>query len=121
MRPSNSDIDTLEAFPFLSGCLDGLKSEFPAYIAASEDVDPDYDHMDFWRSCKEASPSFAAALSKVLLVQLSSAASEREESFSDQQYRSLQDYIEASLMFNITVVEFHLCLLYFLYVLYCKL
>jgi len=119
MRPSNSDIDTLEALPFLSGCLDGLKSELPAYIAASEDVDPDYDPMDFWRSCKEASPSFAAALSKVLLVQPSSAASERvfsllKESFSDQQYRSLQDYIEASLMFNVTVVEFHLFLLYFL-------
>ena len=48
MRPSNSDIDTLEAFPFLRGCVDGLKSELPAYIAASEDVDPDYDPMDFW-------------------------------------------------------------------------
>ena len=104
MRPSNSDIDTLEAFPYLSRCLDDLKSELPAYnIAASEDVDPDYDPMDLWRSHKEALPSFAAALSKVLLVQPSTAASELvfsllKESFSDQHYRSLQDYIEALVM-----------------------
>ena len=103
MRPSNTDIDALIVFPFLSGNLDGLKRELPAYTAAAEGIDPDYDVLTFWKDHKATLPSWAAAAAKVLLVQPSSAASERvfsllKQSFGDQQYNSLQDYIEASLM-----------------------
>ena len=38
MKPSTSEVDTLVAFPFLSGGLDALKTELPAYLAAVEDI-----------------------------------------------------------------------------------
>ena len=48
-------------------------------------------------------PAWASAVKKVLLVQLSSAASERvfslpKSGFGEQQDNSLQDYLEASVM-----------------------
>lgn len=103
MQPSCADVDSLPAFPFLSGSLDALKSELPAYLAASEDIDASYDPLEFWKRHRSSLPGWAAALLKVLLVQPSSAAAERvfsilKQSFGDQQYRSLQDYIETSLM-----------------------
>ena len=57
-------------------------------------------------SCQENSkdiPNWAIAVSKALLVQPSSASSERvfsllKASFDEQQDSSLQDYLEASLM-----------------------
>lgn len=45
MKPSTSEVDTLVAFPFLSGGLDALKTEIPAYLAAVEDIWPDYDPL----------------------------------------------------------------------------
>lgn len=103
IKPSCAEVDSLMIFPFLSGCLDGLKRELPAYLAASEDISSDHDPVTFWKTHRSSLPTWATALSKVLLVQPSSAAAERvfsilKQSFGDQQYRSLQDYIEASLM-----------------------
>ena len=103
IRPNASELDKLESFPFLHGSLNSLKSELPAYLAAAEDVSPDLCPLEFWRRHKDSLPSWAAALRKVLLVQPSSAASERvfsllKQSFGEQQTLSLQDYIEASLM-----------------------
>ena len=103
IRPNPSELDKLESFPFLHGSLSSLKSELPAYLPAAEDVSPDLCPLEFWRRHKDSLPSWAAALRKVLLVQPSSAASERvfsllKQSFGEQQTLSLQDYIEASLM-----------------------
>ena len=104
LRPSNTDVDALIVFPFLSGNVDGLKTELhvPAYTAAAEGIDPDYDILAFWKSHKETLPSWATAAANILFVQPSSAASKRvfsllKQSFGEQ-YNSLQDYIEASLM-----------------------
>ena len=63
------------------------------------------DHLrsrDHLRSCTEL-PNWAAACRKVLLIQPSSAASERvfsllENSFHNNQARAMEDYIEALLM-----------------------
>ena len=43
LKPSTADIDCLKAFPFLNSqpAIDGLKSEIPTYMAASEDVSTD--------------------------------------------------------------------------------
>ena len=103
IHPSASELDTLNSFPFLHDSLNGLKSELPAYLAASEDVSPDFCPLEFWKRHKNSLPSWVAVVRKVLLVQPSSAASERvfsilKQSFGEQQALSLQDYIEASLM-----------------------
>ena len=45
--------------------------------AASEDVSPDLCPLEFWRRHKVSLPSWASAVCKVILVQPSSAASER--------------------------------------------
>ena len=103
IRPSALDLDALLCFPFLRSSLSDLKSELSAYLAASEDVSPDLCPLEFWRRHKDSLPSWASAVCKVILVQPSSAASERvfsilNQSFGEQQALSLQDYIEASLM-----------------------
>ena len=104
-KPSTSEVDTLAAFPFLSGGLNALKTELHVftYLAAVEDISLDYNPLEFWKRHKETLPSWTAALCKIILVQPSSAASERvfsilKQSFGEQQTTCLQDYIEASLM-----------------------
>ena len=77
MKPSTSEVDTLAAFPFLFDGLNALKTELPAYLAAVEDISPDYNPSEFWKRHKETLPFWAAALCKILLVQPSSAASKR--------------------------------------------
>ena len=72
------------------------------------DTDPSIDILDWWKQNELALPCWAAALRKVLLVQPSSAASERvfslvKSSFNPQQQSSLQDYIETSLMLQYNV------------------
>ena len=74
---STSDVNCLSSFPFLFGNLDCLKERLPAYIAASEDISPDYNPLEFWRYHKDIQPSWAAELRKVILVRLSSTASKR--------------------------------------------
>ncbi len=96
IRPSALDLDALLCFPFLRSSLSDLKSELPAYLAASEDVSPDFCPLEFWRRHKDSLPSWASAVCKVILVQ---PASERvfsilNQSFGEQQALSLQDYIE---------------------------
>ena len=58
---------------------------------------------EFWLNHKDRLPTWFAAYQKVLLLQPSSAASERvfsilNNTFNNQQQRCLQDLIETSLM-----------------------
>jgi len=81
----------------------GLKSELPAYLAAVEDIDPSVDTLSWWKGHEEDLPNFCSAFKDVLLVQPSSAAAERvfsllQNSFSQRQSSSLEDYIESSIM-----------------------
>ena len=104
MKPSASDLDSLSKFPFLSmSTIDGLMSELPKYLAASEDVSSQTDIVEWWKLHEAQLPNWAKACQMVLLVQPSSAAAERvfsilTNSFSAQQYSSLEDYIQLSVM-----------------------
>ena len=80
-----------------------LKQELPLDLANSADTDEQFCPLKWWKQYSQHLPSLAAATQKVLLVQPSSAVSERNFSFlkasvGDQQEKSLQDYIETSLM-----------------------
>ena len=114
LKPSAADIDCLQAFPFLNSQLtiDGLKSEIPTYMAASEDVSrlpTDINPVAWWKSHAMELPKWANAFRLVLLVQPSSAAAERVFSilqhFTAQQQSSLEDYLELSVM-----LQYHLAL-----------
>ena len=104
MQPDSAAVDSLSAFPFLDpNILGNLKSELPQYMAAVEDVSPTYSPLEFWKTHALSLPAWATAARKVLLVQPSSASSERvflllNNSFGHQQNSALQDYIETSLM-----------------------
>ena len=105
IQPNADAINALKSFPFLNSktILDGLKEELPSYLAKVTDIDPSIDILQWWNQNESALPCWAAAARKVLLVQPSSAASERvfsllKASFNPQQQSSLQDYIETSLM-----------------------
>lgn len=45
MNPSEVDVDSLMAFPFLSTSILALKDELPRSVAAAEDIDPSYDSV----------------------------------------------------------------------------
>ena len=105
MQPDAAGVDKLKIFPFLDSMviLDQLKDELPVYLVKSADIDINMSCMEWWELNKSALPGLSAAAYKVFLIQPSSAASERafsllNSSFNDQQYQSLQDYVEASIM-----------------------
>lgn len=105
IQPDAAAINSLKAFPFLNSeaILNGLKGELPSYLAKVSDIDSNIDVLQWWSQNESHLPCWAAAARKVLLVQPSSAASERvfsllKASFNPQQQSSLQDYIETSLM-----------------------
>ena len=105
LKPSAGDVDDLKAFPFLEGCLDGLKAELPTYLALATDVDPSVDSLEWWKSHRESDglSNWLSAAQKLFLIQPSSASSERvfsilKRSFGDQQNNSLEDYVEATVM-----------------------
>ena len=79
----------------------------PSYIAKVMDISTECDILEWWKCNKEALPHWFSAVMKALVVQPSTAAAKRAfsiltASFVDQQERSLEDYIEASviLQFN---------------------
>lgn len=62
--------------------------------------------MPWWEDGSPNLPSWSSAVLKVVLVQPSSAAAERVFSllvtmFGDQQYDTLEDYVEAALMLRV--------------------
>ena len=91
IQPDCAAVDSLSAFPFFDqSSLDDLKVELPSYLAAVEDISPTYDPLEFWKTHELSLNCWARAARKVLLVQPSSAASERvfsllNNSFGHQQ------------------------------------
>ena len=105
MNVDTSAVDSLSAFPFLSSqsTLSNLKLELPTYLGLAQDVSPDHDMLSWWKGHSHELPHWSAAAQDAMLVQPSSATSERvfsilKASFGPQQDSSLQDYIESSLM-----------------------
>lgn len=104
IQPDANAISALSAFPFFSTeVLDGQKVELPSYLARVTDVDPNLSCLEWWKLNNTTLPLWSEVAQKILLVQPSSAASERvfsllNASFSYQQQSSLQDYVETSVM-----------------------
>ena len=105
MHIDSTTVDELTNFPLLNNptALSNLKAELHKYVRAVEDLDPNVDILEWWKSHEQDLPFWSSALKDVLLVQPSSAASERvfsllQNSFTPQQSSSLEDYIELSLM-----------------------
>ena len=72
INPSVAAVDSLTAFPFLGSEIPALKQELPA----AQDIHPSFGPLIFWKNHESDLPTWAKAARKVLLVQLSSAASE---------------------------------------------
>ena len=83
--------------------VDELKAEMPLYMAKASDVSAEIDKLQWWQIHEKDLPKWSSVCKQVLLIQPSSAAAERvfsllTNSFNDRQNRSLEDYIEASIM-----------------------
>ena len=104
MSVTAESLDALQVVPFFdSEMIGNLKEELPSYLSKATDLSPDHNPLVFWRSHSPNLSHWAAAAKKILVVQPSSAASERAFSlltstFHDQQSQSLVDYIELSMM-----------------------
>ena len=75
----------------------------PTYLAATEDITPDIDIMNWWKRHEKEMPAWSEACKLVVLVQPSSAAAERvfsllQNSFTKRQQSSLEDYVSLSIM-----------------------
>ena len=78
MKPDITVLDTLTIFPFISVAdLVQMKDEYPKYLAAVEDISPDYDPLDFWKNHESTVHTWSKVTQKVLLLQPSSASAER--------------------------------------------
>ena len=80
-----------------------LKCELPRYIALADGVSMEVERTTWWKTHERELPKWSNACKLALLVQPSSAAAERVFSilsncFRDQQMRSLEDYIETSVI-----------------------
>ena len=73
------DSTTVDELPFLNNptSLTGLKAELSSYKAAVEDIDPEVDILQWWKSHEKELPNWSTALKNIILVQPSSAAAER--------------------------------------------
>ena len=105
LRPVANDVDIVTSVAFLDdpALIANLKNELPMYLAKADGIDNDVDPIGWWKA-NEADLSFWSAAAKlILLMQPSSASSERVFSiltttFGHLQDLALQDYIECSLM-----------------------
>jgi len=105
LKPSCADIDDLKAIPGLhSGAiLEALKDELPIYMATADGVSTLVNKLQWWPSHESELPKWSTAFKVALLIQPSTAAAERvfsllSNSFTERQTRSMEDYIETSVM-----------------------
>ena len=78
MQPSALDIECLSAFPFFDDdFIMKLKSELPTYLSKCADTNENFCALQWWKQNAPELPYWAKAAQKILLVQPSSAASER--------------------------------------------
>ena len=105
LRPVANDVDIVTSVAFLDdpALVANLKNELPMYLAKADGIDNDVDPIGWWKANEADLPFWSAAAKLVLLMQPSSASSERVFSiltttFGHLQDLALQDYIECSLM-----------------------
>ena len=105
MRLSASAVCEMCCIPFLDSneVIQQLQSELPTYLTIAEGTAGDTDVPQWWARHAREENHWASACSKILLLQPSSATSERvfsllQSLFSDRKESALEDYIETSLM-----------------------
>lgn len=105
MQPDAAAVDTLRCVPFFDAdnVIQPLQGELAAYQALTDDVAAEINVLEWWSQHSKEIPSWASACKQILLLQPSSAASERvfsllQNSFNNRQERALEDYIETSLI-----------------------
>ena len=107
LRPTAATLEELRHFPFANNdtTIANLARELPQYLAVKEGVivTSEDDKVSWWAAHRQTLPFWSAMVTRLLLIQPSSAAAERMFSLlssasHSQQDRALQDYIEASVM-----------------------
>ena len=105
LRPVANDVDIVTSVAFLDdpALIANLKNELPMYLAKADGIDNNVDPIGWWKANEADLPFWSAAAKLVLLMQPSSASSERVFSiltttFGHLQDLALQDYIKCSLM-----------------------
>ena len=79
MQPDAAAGDTLHSFPFFdaNNVIQPLQGELAAYQALTGDVAAEINVLEWWSQHSKEIPSWASACKQILLLQPSSAASER--------------------------------------------
>ena len=104
LRTLYTVISLERSFPFIdSTTVENIKTELPFYLAAAEEVSAESNPMVWWKAHEVELPNWARIFKLVVLVQPSSAASERvfsllSNSFTFRRESSLKDYIQLSVM-----------------------
>jgi len=105
LRPAVHEIDIVASIDFLNDppLINNLKIELPRYLTKADGIAEDVNVVQWWKTNEADLPHWASAAKLVLLLQPSSAASERvfsimTSSFGHLKDMALQDYIECSLM-----------------------
>ena len=107
LHPTAVSLEELRNFPFANNdaTLANLAQELPLYITAADGVKVacEDDKVTWWAAHKDTLPHWCTLVKKLLLIQPSSASSERvfsllSNSFNSQQDTALEDYLEASVM-----------------------
>ena len=100
-----NDIDVLTSIAFLdeAALIYTLKNDLPRYIARADGIAANAHPVEWWKANEADLPFWSAVAKLILLIQPSSASSERVFSilttlFGHLQDLVLQDYIECSLM-----------------------
>lgn len=111
-RPSAEEFrDAMSAQPVVAELANSIFPEVPLYAAVVEDLDDSVQPLKWWRRHAGDLPNLYKAVKIILLIQPSSAASERVFSLlnaliSSRQDRSLEETLEATLMARMNTAKF---------------
>ena len=109
LNPTAESLEEFRNFPFINDDtkIANLAEELPAYLAAADGVTVTCgeDKVAWWAAHADTLPHWSSLVKMLLLIQPSSASAERAFSilanaFNAQQDRTLQDYLEACVMFQ---------------------
>ena len=105
LRPDARCLEELKNFPFVDDAtIPNLATELPLYLTAADGVmcDSEEEKLVWWAAHQDTLLHWVALVRKLLLIQPSSAATERVfrdlSTLSAEQEGALEDYTEASVM-----------------------
>ena len=109
VQPDTDALNSPDILPFLNAItIAMLKEELPNYLAKAVDISPELSPLMWWKMNLTSLPTWSAATRQVLLIQPSSAVSERvfslpKNSFGDEQLASQEEYVKTSLTFHYNI------------------